>query len=64
MSGMKQLPTLLTSREVTQILKVHKATLIQWEKRGILKPIHFGKTIRYTEDEIRRALQLPEAIPA
>ena len=57
------MPKLLTSREVQQILRVHKATLTAWEKRGIIKPIHFGKTVRYTEDEVRRALQLPAASP-
>lgn len=42
----------LTSKEVSQFLKVDNSTLWRWEKRGYLKPLYIGGKKRYPKSEI------------
>jgi len=54
MAKKNKLPELLTLREVCEILKVHPNTLRQWDKKGILKAVRFGKRgdRRYKKEDI------------
>lgn len=38
--------------EVADILNISQATVYKWVRLGILKPIRFGKTIRFNADDI------------
>ena len=52
-------PTLseyLTRKEVSAILKVSEVTLIDWDKKGIIKPYRLGNLIRYKSNELEQAL--------
>lgn len=37
-----ELPELLTITQAARLLNVHKDTLRNWEKRGLIKPIRIG----------------------
>lgn len=50
----KDIPELLTLKEVCAILKCHPNTLRQWDKNGILAAVRFGerKDRRYRREDI------------
>lgn len=52
------LPELITLKEASRILKVHRNTLRQWDEKGILKAIRFGqrKDRRYKKEDIFKLL--------
>jgi len=58
----KQIPELLTLKEVCEILKCHPNTLRQWDKKGILVAVRFGerKDRRYRKEDILRLLEQKE----
>ncbi|RYH75539.1 DNA-binding protein [Flavobacteriaceae bacterium 144Ye] len=43
-------------KELSKILGVTIQTLIEWDKRGILKPLRIGNLIRYNKQDIDNAL--------
>jgi len=45
---------LYTLKEACELLKVHRQTLRQWDKKGILKAVRFGQRgdRRYRKEEI------------
>jgi len=45
----------LTRKEVSIILQVTNVTLIDWEKKGILKPLRLGNLIRYRKQDIENS---------
>lgn len=59
MSSQKnQLPTLLTLREASEVLKCHPNTLRNWDSKGILKAVRIGERgdRRYRKDDILKLL--------
>ncbi len=44
--------TLLTRKEVAQILKVSLVTLHHWSKKGLLTPHRIGNKIRFNKAEV------------
>lgn len=49
-------PEYITRKELAEILKVTLVTIIDWDKKGILKPYRLGNLIRYKRSEIEQAL--------
>jgi hypothetical protein len=43
---------LLTKIEAAALLKVSTRTLEVWAAKRLIKPIHFGRTVRYLRDEL------------
>lgn len=52
----KEIPELLTLKEVSGILKCHPNTLRQWDRKGILPAIRIGerKARRYRKEDIAK----------
>lgn len=46
--------TYLSSDEVMALLKVSKATLWRWERKGYLVPVRFGRKVLYKESDIKQ----------
>lgn len=49
--GPLELPKYLTAAEVAKMLHVSLPTVWRWS-HGILKPVHFGRTVRWRLDSI------------
>lgn len=62
MAKSQKFPELLTLKETCEILKVHPNTLRQWDERGILKAVRFGRRRdrRYKKEDIIKLLQTSE----
>jgi hypothetical protein len=54
----RKFPKLYTREQVMEMLHVGETTLWNWEKKEILVPVRVGKNVLYTEDEIKRVLDL------
>lgn len=54
----EDLPELITLKEASGILKVHRNTLRQWDEKGILRAVRFGqrKDRRYRKEDILNLL--------
>lgn len=54
---------LLTSREVADEFRVHRATVLRWAREGIVPAIRLpgGKAIRFRRSDIEAALATPAA---
>lgn len=48
---------LLTAKEVMQLLRISKATLIRWTKEGILPSIKIGRRILYDKNDILEVVE-------
>lgn len=46
----------LTRKEVSQLLQVSIVTLIDWDKKGVLKPYRIGNLIRYKKKDIEQSI--------
>ena len=51
----------LSTREVSDLLKISTVTCHEWSKRGILKKHRIGSRVRYRKDEVLNALKEVEA---
>jgi excisionase family DNA binding protein len=47
---------LLSEREVAVYLKASPRTIINWRQRGIIPYFRIGRTIRYSREQLDRAL--------
>jgi excisionase family DNA binding protein len=47
---------LMSEREVAGYLKVSVRTIVNWKQRGIIPYFRIGRTIRYSREQIDRAL--------
>jgi excisionase family DNA binding protein len=47
---------LMSEREVALYLKVSVRTIVNWKQRGIIPYFKIGRTIRYSREQIDRAL--------
>ncbi len=47
---------LMSEREVAAYLKVSTRTIIDWRQRGIIPFFRIGRSIRYSREQIDRAL--------
>lgn len=47
----------LTADETADLLKVSRVTLWQWQKKGVLVPRKIGNVLRYTDADVKQALQ-------
>ena len=47
---------LMSEREVAVYLKVSTRTIIDWRQRGIIPFFRIGRSIRYSREQIDRAL--------
>lgn len=56
-SGSKKREVYLTRKELSLRLKVSVQTLIDWDRKGILKPYRIGNQIRYKESELESCLE-------
>lgn len=54
--------TLLTTKEVSNILCVRKKTLQEWRKKEFISFIQIGHVIRYKKEDIDELLQNDEKI--
>lgn len=54
----QKIPELLTLKEACDILKVHPNTLRQWDEKGILRAIRFGRRRdrKYNKEEVLKLL--------
>ena len=43
---------LLTVEEAGELLKASRTALWRWEKKGILKPIKIGRSVRYRKSDL------------
>jgi len=48
--------TLMSEREVALYLRVSARTLVDWRQRGIIPYFRIGRSIRYSREQIDRAL--------
>lgn len=54
----RKFPKLYTRDQVMEMLHVGETTLWNWENKEILIPVRVGKNVLYTEDELKRVLDL------
>lgn len=52
----KPLANLITRKEVSALLSVSVVTIIDWDKKGILKPYKIGNRIRYKLADVESVL--------
>lgn len=48
---------LLTAKEVMEIFRISKATLIRWSKEGILPAIKIGRRVLYDKNDILEVVE-------
>jgi excisionase family DNA binding protein len=48
--------TLMSEREVTVYLRASVRTIINWRQRGLIPYFRIGRSIRYSREQIDRAL--------
>lgn len=48
---------LLTEKEVSDLFGVNRVTLWRWRKAGILVPVKMGRTVRYKQSAINKAIK-------
>jgi excisionase family DNA binding protein len=48
--------SLMSEREVALYLKASARTIINWRQRGLIPYFRIGRSIRYSRDQIDRAL--------
>jgi excisionase family DNA binding protein len=48
--------SLMSEREVALYLKVSARTIVNWRQRGIIPFFRIGRTIRYSREQVDRAL--------
>jgi len=55
----EKLPNILTLRQAAQLLNCHPNTLRNWDNKGVLKALHFGKRRdrRYRKSDILKFLK-------
>jgi excisionase family DNA binding protein len=46
----------MSEREVALYLKVSARTIVNWRQRGIIPFFRIGRTIRYSREQVDRAL--------
>lgn len=52
---MAQLPVILTTREVAELLRVHPNTVLHWVKTGEIKPVPSpGRLKKFQREDIER----------
>ena len=52
---MTQLPVILTTREVADLLRVHPNTVLHWVKTGEIKPVPSpGRLKKFRREDIER----------
>jgi len=51
-------PKFYTQKETCTLLHCSEPTIIEWRKRGWIKPIHVGAKILYTDQVIQDALKI------
>lgn len=51
-------PKFYSQKETTKILHCSEPTIIDWRKRGWIKPLHVGVKILYTDEIIQEALKI------
>ena len=52
---MAQLPAILTTREVAELLRVHPNTVLHWVKTGEIKPVPSpGRLKKFRREDIER----------
>lgn len=56
---LEKLPDVLTLRQACQILNCHPNTLRNWDNKGILKAIRFGKRgdRRYRKEDVLKVIR-------
>lgn len=47
----------LTRKELVKLIKVSEVTIIDWDKKGILKPFRIGNRVRYRLTDIEKVLE-------
>lgn len=47
---------LLGAEEVAAIFRVSGRTLRRWDRRGLLKPVRVGRSIRYRREDVARLI--------
>lgn len=52
-----QVEPLLDRREVGRVLKCSERTIINYEQRGLLKPVRIGGLVRFTADSLREFIE-------
>ena len=51
-------PKFYTQKETCTLLHCSEPTIIEWRKRGWIKPLHIGAKIMYTDEIIQEALKI------
>lgn len=49
--------TLLTQKEVADLLRTTKQTVIRWGQEGRLRPIRYGRSVRYKKGDVLKAVK-------
>jgi excisionase family DNA binding protein len=49
-------PSLMSEREVALYLRASARTIINWRQRGLIPYFRIGRSIRYSREQIDRAL--------
>ncbi len=42
----------LTRQEVAEMLKISQRTIVNWERKGIVRPVKVGRAVRYVRSEV------------
>ena len=53
----KPLSKLITRKELSELLSVSVVTIIDWDKKNILKPLRIGNRVRYQLSDIEEVLK-------
>ena len=48
----------LTQGETANLLKVHRVTVSEWDKAGVISGLRIGRKIRYKKSEVLEAMQI------
>lgn len=43
-----------TIKEITEIFKIHRSTIYHWIKKGLLKPVKIGGSVRFPAEQVER----------
>lgn len=53
----KPLSKLISRKQVSEMLSVSIVTIVDWDKKNILKPLRIGNRVRYQLSDIEEVLQ-------
>lgn len=61
MENEKEKPEMMTTKEVTEMLRITRTTLYKWMDKGKLTPVRPGKKLLFARQDVEALLKPPQS---